>query len=55
MRKEWMEPVIEVQEFVANEYVASCGDSAMPEKKELAIMFIRMVPMEYQILLTMFG
>ena len=27
MRKEWMEPVIEVQEFVANEYVASCGDS----------------------------
>lgn len=29
--------------------------SAMPEKKELAIMFIRMVPMEYQVLLTMFG
>ena len=27
MRKEWMEPVIEVQEFVANEYVATCGDS----------------------------
>lgn len=27
MRKEWMEPVIEVQEFVANEYVAVCGDS----------------------------
>ncbi len=27
MRKEWMEPVIEVQEFVANEYVASCGES----------------------------
>lgn len=27
MRKEWMEPVIEVQEFVANEYVASCGNS----------------------------
>lgn len=27
MRKEWMEPVIEVQEFVANEYVASCGDN----------------------------
>ena len=25
MRKEWMEPVIEVQEFVANEYVAACG------------------------------
>lgn len=24
MRKEWMEPVIEVQEFVANEYVAAC-------------------------------
>ena len=27
MRKEWMEPVIKVQEFVANEYVAACGDS----------------------------
>ena len=27
MRKEWMEPVVEVQEFVANEYVAACGDS----------------------------
>lgn len=27
MRREWMEPVIEVQEFVANEYVASCGDN----------------------------
>lgn len=27
MRKEWMEPVIEVQEFVANEYVAACEDS----------------------------
>lgn len=27
MRKEWMEPVIEVQEFVANEYVAACGTS----------------------------
>lgn len=27
MRREWMEPVIEVQEFVANEYVAACGDS----------------------------
>ena len=27
MRKEWMEPVIVVQEFVANEYVAACGDS----------------------------
>lgn len=26
MRKEWMEPIIEVQEFVANEYVAACGD-----------------------------
>ena len=24
MRKEWMEPVIKVQEFVANEYVAAC-------------------------------
>ena len=27
MRKEWMEPVIEVQEFVANEYVAACGEN----------------------------
>lgn len=27
MKKEWMEPVVEVQEFVANEYVAACGDS----------------------------
>lgn len=27
MRREWMEPVIEVQKFVANEYVAACGDS----------------------------
>ncbi len=26
MKKEWMEPVVEVQEFVANEYVAACGD-----------------------------
>lgn len=29
MRKEWMEPVIEVQEFVANEYVAACGDLSL--------------------------
>lgn len=34
MRKEWMEPVIEVQEFVANEYVASCGDSGTVYKFE---------------------
>lgn len=34
MRKEWMEPVIEVQEFVANEYVASCGDSGKVYKFE---------------------
>lgn len=27
MKKEWMEPVVEVQEFAANEYVAACGDS----------------------------
>ena len=26
MKKEWMEPVVEVQEFAANEYVAACGD-----------------------------
>lgn len=32
MRKEWMEPVIEVQEFVANEYVASCGNSGVVYK-----------------------
>lgn len=34
MRKEWMEPVIEVQEFVANEYVAACGDSGTVYKFE---------------------
>ena len=34
MRKEWMEPVIEVQEFVANEYVAACGDSGKVYKFE---------------------
>lgn len=27
MRKTWEEPRISVQEFVANEYVAACGDS----------------------------
>lgn len=27
MRKRWEEPVILVQQFVANEYVAACGDS----------------------------
>lgn len=34
MRREWMEPVIEVQEFVANEYVAACGDSGTVYKFE---------------------
>lgn len=34
MRREWMEPVIEVQEFVANEYVASCGDGGKVYKFE---------------------
>lgn len=34
MRREWMEPVIEVQEFVANEYVAACGDSGKVYKFE---------------------
>lgn len=34
MRKEWMEPVIEVQEFVANEYVAACGDKGTVYKFE---------------------
>ena len=33
MRKEWMEPVIKVQEFVANEYVAAC-ESGMVYKFE---------------------
>lgn len=27
MRKRWEEPMILVQQFVANEYVAACGDS----------------------------
>ncbi len=27
MRKTWMEPQIEVQQFTSNEYVAACGDS----------------------------
>ena len=31
MRKEWMEPVIEVQEFVANEYVAACESVTLLE------------------------
>lgn len=29
MRKNWMEPQIEVQQFMANEYVAACGDSGV--------------------------
>ena len=29
MRKTWEEPRILVQEFVANEYVAACGDSGV--------------------------
>ena len=27
MRKRWEEPMILVQQFVANEYVAACGES----------------------------
>lgn len=27
MKKTWMEPQIEVQQFMANEYIAACGDS----------------------------
>ena len=27
MRKTWMEPQIEVQQFTSNEYVAACGDT----------------------------
>lgn len=27
MKKEWVRPLTEVQSFVANEYVAGCGDS----------------------------
>ena len=29
MKKTWMEPQIEVQQFMANEYVAACGDSGV--------------------------
>ena len=42
MRKEWMEPVIEVQEFVANEYVASCGD-VMPEIEIYGTILIKFI------------
>ena len=28
MKKRWEEPIILVQQFVANEYVAACGDSS---------------------------
>ena len=34
MKKEWMEPVVEVQEFTVNEYVAACGDSGKVYKFE---------------------
>jgi hypothetical protein len=27
MKKEWIQPKAEIQEFVPNEYVAACGDS----------------------------
>ncbi len=37
MRKEWMEPVIKVQEFVANEYVAAC-ESGMVYKFECNVL-----------------
>ena len=29
MKKRWEEPIILVQQFVANEYVAACGDSGV--------------------------
>ena len=29
MRKTWMEPQIEVQQFTSNEYVAACGDTVV--------------------------
>ena len=29
MKKEWVEPRIEVQKFTPNEYVAACGDSGV--------------------------
>ena len=34
MRREWREPVIELQEFVANEYVAACGNKETVYKFE---------------------
>lgn len=34
MKKEWMEPVVEVQEFTVNEYVAACGYSGKVYKFE---------------------
>lgn len=34
MRKEWVRPVTMVQNFVANEYVAACGDSGTTYKFE---------------------
>ena len=50
MKKEWMEPVVEVQEFAANEYVAYAGIvgkfinlSAMLDNTVIIIMFIIMM------------
>lgn len=34
MKKRWEEPMILVQQFVANEYVAACGDSGTVYKFE---------------------
>lgn len=34
MKKEWLEPKIQVQQFTANEYVAACGDSGTVYKFE---------------------
>lgn len=34
MKKEWVEPEILVQQFVANEYVAACGESGVVYKFE---------------------
>ena len=45
MKKEWMEPVVEVQEFAANEYVAGkfINLSAMLDNTVIIIMFIIMM------------
>ena len=46
MRKEWMEPVIEVQEFVANEYVAACESGMLLEDRCIIILRVMVKLME---------